>query len=256
MSSELCMWCLERVGNSREHILAECLGGTDDFVLHQGVCEDCNRKNGKLDRQLLKPFELATVMKSIPRKKGKRPTVDGHSTFASGYDENGPVFHFNREKYSVQIPSGKRLSGSSKQDVIQDFSFVPQDDGQVRVSFKQRLLFDRGAVRGLFKTALETIAFYNGLETVRQPNYNGIRRFVLNDEGSYGGLITAGGPFDRYLTSYWTAFDGGIVVPMTILEIGFILDFDPDFTNGKRLKAMGMLMDEPMRTIPNWPPIA
>ena len=92
MTDEICIWCRERPGTSLEHIAPDALGCPPDFVLTKGVCTECNQKNGQLDRALLTPFEIMTVMKGIPRKKGKKPTVDGFASFASGYDANGQYF--------------------------------------------------------------------------------------------------------------------------------------------------------------------
>lgn len=100
---ESCIWCGKRPANSLEHIAPEALGCPRDFVLHTGVCARCNHRNGGLDRALLLPLEILTVFKGIPRKKGRPPTVDGFSSIASEYDENGPVFYMNREKFPVQI---------------------------------------------------------------------------------------------------------------------------------------------------------
>ncbi len=82
-------------------------------------------------------------MKGIPRKKGKKPTVDGFASIASGYDENGPAFYINRESYPVQSPSGKWLRGTNSTDPIRDFEWEQHPDGTVKVSYNQELRFDR-----------------------------------------------------------------------------------------------------------------
>jgi hypothetical protein len=101
VSEEICIWCGGVPANSLEHIAPDALGCPADFVLTAGVCAKCNHKNGRLDRALLVPYEIVTVIKRIPRKRGKRPTVDGFSTFSSDYDENGPVLYVNREKHRM-----------------------------------------------------------------------------------------------------------------------------------------------------------
>ena len=128
-----CIWCGRQPANSLEHILPDALGCPPNFVLSRGVCAQCNRENGKLDRLLFKPFEIMTLTKGIRRKGGKRPTVDGLATVASGYDENGPAFFFNRGKSAVKAPTGKMLAPTSRLDEIERFEITHLGDGQVSV---------------------------------------------------------------------------------------------------------------------------
>jgi hypothetical protein len=247
---ETCIWCQDSDDFTLEHILPDALGCPTDLTLDKCVCRECNRTNGKLDRALLKPFELMTVMKGIPRKKGRRPKIDGHSTFASGYDENGPALFFNRERFPVDTPLGKRLGPTSSIDVIERFDVNDLGDGTAEIKIKQRLVFDRSAVRGLFKIALELIAFHEGSAVVQAPQFDHVRRYVRYDEGKLYALLTPGGPFDHYMPNRFSDETGGIVVPMTIHEIGFICDFSPDFRNGRNLAAAGMLMNTSSTKIP------
>ena len=145
-----CIWCGISPANSIEHILPEALGCPEGFILSEGVCRICNSKNGKLDRALLKPFEITTVVKGILRKRGKQPTIDGFSTVASGHDENGPILYFNREKFAVDTPLGKKLGPTSKLDEIENVEWNHLGDGKVNIKIRQKLFFDRMAVRGLF----------------------------------------------------------------------------------------------------------
>jgi hypothetical protein len=189
-----------------------------------------------LDRALLKPFELLTVVKGIPRKKGRPPTVDGFSTVASRWAAAGPEIYMNREKFSVASPAGKRLGPTSKADAFQDFAHEPQPDGQVKISFKQRLRFDRNAVRGLFKTALESVAYFHGVEFVLDDQFDPIRSFVRHDRGDFSALLLEGGPFNSYFAPPQSKDGRPLVVGMTILSVGFICDLDPEFRNGLDLE--------------------
>lgn len=192
-------------------------------------------------------------MKGIRRKGGKRPTVDGFATVASGYDENGPAFFFNREKFAVKTPTGKMLAPTSRLDEIEHFEMTHLGDGQISVTMRQRLLFDRKAVRGLFKIALETIAYHEGIECAAQSKFDHVRKFVKDDIGNLAAVMLPGGPFDNYFTNRFTNDRGETMVPMTILEIGFICDFDRDFKNGLNIAAIAALNGIGSSKIPNWP---
>lgn len=241
--------------NSLEHIVPESLGCPDGLVLKKGVCHKCNNSFGKLERALLTPFEFLTVIKQIPRKNGKLPTVDGFSSLSTGYDENGPVIYMNREKYSVQAPNNKLLIGTNKLDPIQNFEYNHLKDGKVDVSWKQELRFDRKAVRCLFKIALEIIALTEGLDAVRNRKYDAVKHFVSNGSGKFRAIMTADLD-DSYLSNFSPRIirdsDTGYLA-MTILNVGFICDFDPNFTKGKMILNEMSACSIYAQVIPNWP---
>jgi hypothetical protein len=246
-----CIWCGKPDARSLEHILPESLGCPKGFVLATGVCVECNSKFGTLDSALLRPFELLTVQKGIPRKGGRKPTINRYSTIASDYDENGPTFFINRGNRSIEIPTGKRLGATSRKDDIVDFSVMRLPNGQDQISFKQKLLFDRVAVRCLFKIALESIAFYEGLEAAEHPAFDHIRRFVCDDEGSLKALLMEGGSFDAYMGRRHSKAGCHPVVPFTILGVGFVCDFDPNFKNGDTMRAVALLTGESAIVLPS-----
>lgn len=244
-----------RAGNSFEHIAPDALGCPSDFVLTQGVCASCNNKNGLLDQALLRPFEIVTVMKGIPRKKGRKPTVDGFSSFASGYDKNGPVFYINREKHQVLTPSGRLLKGTTADDPIKNARFEPQPDGTVQISYDQELRFDRKAVRGLFKIAIEAIAFFEGLDAARDPALEAVKQFVQKGAGNFRVTLMAdqNPSYESYFAPCCIKEGYERVCGMTILGIGFLCDFDPEFAGGRMLLAESAKLGIPAQVIPNWP---
>lgn len=222
---------------SLEHILPESLGCPKDFVLKNGVCLRCNNKNSKLDRALLKPFELITVMKGIPRKRGRAPTIDGFSTLSSTHGPSGAEIFFNRERFSVTTPSGKRLGPASAKDEVRKFEVKHVNGNQVNVSIQMQLRFGRQAVRGLFKAALESVAYYCGLDSVSGKEFEAVRDFVQRDKGSFQILMMPGGPFDFHVDVPVSKNGRPFVVGMTILGVSFICDFDPSFAAGEELEV-------------------
>lgn len=255
MAEESCIWCRRTPANSLEHIAPEALGCPAEFVLRSGVCRDCNNKNGKLDRALLTPFEIITVMKGIPRKRGKRPTVDGYSSMASDYDENGPAFYMNREKHSVYAPSGRVLKGTNANDPIRNFRWERFPDDSVKLSYEQELRLDRKAVRGLFKIAVGSIAFFEGLEAARCQSLDGVKHFVKDGGGNFRAILVPD-PSPTHESFYAPCYktdDGHRAFGMALLGVGFICDFDPDFTLGSEILKEYRISDKAAQVIPNYP---
>jgi hypothetical protein len=255
MVEELCIWCAERPGTSLEHIAPDALGCPEDFVLRSGICSECNHKNGRLDRALLTPFEIITVMKGIPRKKGKKPTVDGFASFASAYDENGPAFYINREKHAVLAPSGKWLAATGDDDPIKNAKLEPQPEGTVKISYDQELRFDRRAVRGLFKIAVEAIGFFEGLHAARDPALAPVKHFVMNGGGNFRAIMMPdqNPAYESYFAPSYIKEGHARVCGMTILGLGFLCDFDPAFSGGNMLLAEIRSGTKWAQIIPNWP---
>lgn len=255
MSQETCIWCGDGPAESLEHIAPDALGCPPEFVLTAGVCARCNHRNGRLDRALLVPYEIMTVVKGIPRKKGKRPTVDGYSSFSSSYDANGPVIYINREKHAVQPPIGKRLGGTNADDPIRDAKWEVRPDGTVNISYKQELRFDRKAVRGLFKIAIEAIAFFEGLDAARDPSLAHAKHFVMEGGGNFRAIMMPDqtAAYDSYFSPCFTKEGHSRVYGMTLLNIGFACDFDPQFRGGETLLAELRRQSMAGQVIPNWP---
>ena len=231
-----CLWCGGRPANSLEHILPEALGCPPEFVLKEGVCRNCNNKKlANLDRALLKPFELLTVVRGIRRKKGKAPTIDNFSTVSSTHGQDGPQLFINRGKVPIQPHFGKKLGPTSKKDEFTGFAVKHLGSGKAEITIEQKMFFDRAAVRGLFKIALETMAYFHGLEVVMDAAFDQIRDFVIQDKGEFGAVMLPGGPFDGHFGNPYSKDGRPFVVPMTILGIGFVCDFDPGFASGNEV---------------------
>jgi hypothetical protein len=254
-TKETCIWCGAFPADSLEHIAPDALGCPANFVLAVGVCAKCNHRNGRLDRALLTPYEIITVLKGIPRKKGKRPTVDGFASFSSSYDENGPVFYINREKHAVQTPSGKWLRGTSANDPIKDSNWQQLADGLVNITYKLELRFDRMAVRGLFKIAIESIAFFEGLGVIRNTDFDSVKHFVLKGGGNFRAIMMPdqNDTYDSYFGPCFGQEGFARVYGMTLLGIGFLCDFDPEFKGGKFLLSEMRNQSMSGQVIPNWP---
>lgn len=123
--------------------------------------------------------------------------------------------------------------------------------GRAKLEIKQRLQFDRKAVRGLFKIALESIALHQGAEAALDAAFDGVRRYVRYDEGNYSAVMTIGDPYDAYLSNPWSKDGRPPIIGMSILKVGFLCDFDPEFAGGMELMAAASQMGEGSFRLPN-----
>lgn len=256
MTDDTCIWCAKQPGRSLEHIVPDALGCPPEFVLTQGVCADCNHRNGKLDRALLTPFEIQTVINGVPRKGGRKPTVDGFRSFSSGYDANGLTIFMNRERHPVQLPNGKWLQGTYSDDPIFDASIEPQPDGTARVKFSYQMRFDRKSVRCLFKICVESIAFFEGFEAARDPIFNPIKHFVLEGGGNYKAAMqpSSNSPHELYITPMFSEKELHRSCHISLHGVDILCDFHPKFLNGKQfVEDVKTASSAAVQVIPNWP---
>lgn len=122
-------------------------------------------------------------------------------------------------------------------------------EGHIRLD--QRLQFDRAAVRGLFKIALETIAFSQGIDYAQSEEFDGIRLFVRSNIREYAAVLASGEPFDSYTNIARGAEGRPPVITICILQLGFICDFDTNFVSGTELLAAAAEIGEGATKIPN-----
>jgi hypothetical protein len=234
-----CIWCRECAPSTLSHIIPESLGCPSWFVMTEGVCGRCNNGFGKLEQALLKPHELATVLFRVPRKGGKPATIDSHSSFASAHGEAGPELYINRSRDKVAMPSGKMLMPTSKRDVLTEFILTELDNSRVEVTLEQTILFCRNAVRALFKSALETLAFLFGVDFVLEKRFDPIRDFVRANIGDRHAAMLIGDGRER--VGWETRSDGTGLNTVFILGQIFQCDFSSDFSDGRNLIAKTLL---------------
>lgn len=253
--TDTCIWCAKRPGRSLEHIVPEALGCPPAFVLRSGVCEVCNNRNGKLDRALLTPFELITVVKGIPRKRGRMPTVDGLRSLKSGYENGGFALYINRNTYPVVAPDGRSLMGTNKSDPLQNFRYDVFPDGTAEIKFDHELRFDRKSVRGLFKIAIEAIAYFEGLDAARCVSLNAIKHFVMEGGGDFRAVIVLENDSTcvSYIEPCRIGLSGSRIFGVTLLDLGFVCDFDDKFENVREIIIKAEEISISTQVLPNSP---
>lgn len=250
-----CIWCLEHKPSTLEHIFPESLGCPRWLVLEEGVCGKCNNGFGNLDQALLKPFEPITVLLQIPRKGGKPPTIDQHASFMSLHSPVGPQIYINREKYKIAGDLPRTLAGTNAGDSIIKFEHSITLNGKQNLRMDFAFRFDRKAVRSLFKTALELIAFNAGHQAACDEIFDPIRLFVRRNKGDFLAVQGVGKIRDINSDGFPVAADldhnGHGTVKFEILGLAFECDFDPSAKNAKRCHAVDDFSKSRNALLPN-----
>ena len=155
----------------------------------------------------------------------------------------------------MQTPLGRSLKGTNAKDPIRNAQFEHQSDGTVKISYQQEVRFDRKAVRGLFKIAVESIAYFEGLDAACDPALDDVKHFVLAGGGNFRAMLMSDPSlsYESYFAPCSVREGFARVCGMTILGLGFLCDFDPNFRGGKMLLAEARKQAVQAQVIPNWP---
>lgn len=221
-----CIWCLKPITKpSLEHGIPEALGCPPDLLLPDVACAPCNNQLGTIDQALLKQFEAITVMYGVPRKKGRRPTIDSWRSLSSKNKADGPHMFLNAGPGVIEA-GGKKLHPAAKSNGIHDV-WMDQESGSL--GFKQEFGNDPRFVPALYKIGLNLVARHFGPEVAAGAEYDHVRVFVR------GGVV---GPKLRVMMTTEvipaavTRASNPIVKPgrpmplfqVTILGVTFVLD--------------------------------
>lgn len=243
LSTKLCcIWCgSEEFQPSLEHILPEALACPPGFVLTDCVCRRCNNGLAHIDQALLKQFELMTFIKGVRRKKGKPPTVESWPSLRGRHGDKGTELMINAGPGRVDA-WGKSLLPANNSHGIAD-ARMDVDGHVAKVTFTQAFGDDPKFIRALYKVALSSLAHWLGPSYARSRNLEGVRKFVLTGEGSFGVILfpsqeVTGHKFPPPFSDKMNAVLG---MAFTIFGIEFIVDFLPDQKAMRRLHS-GLVM--------------
>lgn len=231
-----CLWCgATRYAPSLEHIIPEALGCPEGFVLHEGVCERCNNGLGHVDQALVRQFEVQTVMAGIPRKKGRRPTIEGWAPLRGAQGPNGPILHLNAGPDDVII-DGRPLKPAGRATGIH--SVEMSRDGRVgTLRFSMDIGRDPKLRRALYKIGLETVALYLGLPRALDPAFDPVRAYVRHGAGDFAVIVMDAGAGDGHEVSAPWKGPEGLIVPVTIFGVSFLLDLTQDQKGLTRIES-------------------
>jgi hypothetical protein len=188
---------------------------------------------GNLDRALLRQFELMAFIGNVPRKGGRRPSLDSWASIAGRYAKGGPEMHINGGPGLIEA-LGKTLKPVPATREIENVSFEVSG-ATATLKFSQRFGDDPKFIRALYKVAVGVTVFWLGPHVVRGAEMNAVRKFVKKGKGAFKILMLgrSGGMCHRFSPPYKGTSTPFLAVGMRIFGVDFLADFDP----GQRLIA-------------------
>jgi HNH endonuclease len=222
-----CIWCGSLTHGSLEHILPEALGCPSDFILTEGVCISCNNGLGHVDQALVHEFELIACLAGVPRKSGP-PGIHSWAAVAATTTASGPEWHLNAGPQPIPALN-KKLAAAKPSNGISNVAMSVKD-GVGTITFDQTFGADPKFVRAVYKTALGSLAFFEGLAAARHEKFDPIRTFVRSGKGKFRVLMMERQDGRRtFFGPPWAGPESTHpVVGMTILGVSLIADLDPE----------------------------
>lgn len=223
-----CIWCgAKEYTPSLEHILPDSIGCPPGFLLEKDMCKKYNNNLAHLDRAHLRQFELITFLGNIPRKGGKRPSLNSDASLQGRHTSAGPEIHLNGGR-GTTTAFGQTLKPLQATKKLGDLSF--EINGNLAtLNFSQRFGDDPKFVRALYKVGIEIAVFWLGPEGAHIPSPAAARKFVRKVRGSFGTLMISGkNSHEHHFAPPFRSEEADIlVVGMRIFGVDFVVDFDP-----------------------------
>lgn len=179
-----CIWCKQEVGKQNlEHIIPEAIGCPENFHLVGCICERCNNNLGHLDQAVIDDFDMLAFMAGVPRKKNRPPQVSSRGNLVAKHTNEGPTILINMENHPIQGKHGTHLGrfGNSKRNVKAEFEV---DGPLAHIRFKTSIGENPKFVRGIYKIAFASLAYFIGANKTLDDKYDPIREFVLKGKGN------------------------------------------------------------------------
>jgi hypothetical protein len=247
----ICIWCKEEFAKlSLEHGIPEGLACPEELVMNDVACTACNNGLSRIDRALIKQFEMITVMYGVPRKKGRAPMINSWKAIRGQQRADGPHIHLNAGPGAVEA-DGQPLYPASKANGISNVWMRPET-GQV--GFSQQFGDDRRFLPALYKIGLNLVAKQFGPAAAASEKYDHVRAFVRLDPGAPA--LTA--VLDRQVVFAPVTETSLIGKPgrpyptfrVTILGVTFVIDMAPDQPTLRDLRGAAMLQGDPLYMFP------
>jgi hypothetical protein len=228
-----CIWCLGNVVKDNiEHIIPEALGCPDRFHLVGCVCELCNNSLGHLDQAVVDDFDIPAFMAGVRRKKGRMPQVFNRGNFVAKHTDEGPTFLINMERNEVHGKHNTHLArfGASKRNIRASFDV----NGKfANIKFSTKIGESPKFVRGIYKIAFSSLAYFIGADEAVNQKYSQIRDFVRKGEGTRKIIMIS--PEDtQYRNQVWPPYrsiaTGEYAIGFRLSMIEFIVDLTPNMT--------------------------
>ena len=248
----ICIWCGGDFAKlSIEHAIPEALACPPDLILRDVACVPCNNGFSKVDRALVRQFEAISVMYGIPRKRGRKPTIDGWSALASSNGAEGPEIHVNAGPGIIEA-AGKKLHPASVANGITNV-WMKAEEG--RFGFDQQFGNDPLFLPSLYKIGLNLVARHLGSEVAASASYAHIRAFV---RGEFGAPRLTAAMNRIVVETPISGASGPLIKPgraypmfsVTVLGVAFLLDLAPDQSGLRDIRGAATLHGDPMYVFP------
>lgn len=180
-SRNICIWCLQPANDKDvENIFPEALGCPDFLTLPGSiVCKKCNNNLAHLDRAVSDEFDFFTFTKGVKRKKNRKPEISSRGNVVAKHTNEGPTIFLNGEKHTIKLEDGTRLTPyKPKSRSVKPAMKIQNNIAEVSMSFAfgQSEKF----IRGLTKIAVNSFAYFDGLDTITSSRFDSVRDFVKN----------------------------------------------------------------------------
>jgi hypothetical protein len=200
----MCIFCdVVEGSSSREHIIPESLGGSDDLVLPGNlVCLECNNRLSRADEKLIEVLALFRPFVVERTKKGR---------FPSARTEGMTV---TRRGSRVDVLLEPTLVGSPGNSIL----YLPGNE--VRGQRQATIRFDGRLSRGLHKIAFEMVCFHHGESAVRSRELDGLRDYITGRRGGFRHILmpeNQSADFCELQSNHGTSF----VLPLESPEVGY-----------------------------------
>lgn len=236
MQRNPCLWCrAPHYAPSLEHIVPEALGCPEGFVLREGVCDHCNNGLGHVDQALVRQFEVHTVMTGIRRKKGKRPTIEGWGPIYGSHGPDGPSIHINAGPGDVML--GDRLLKPAGGETGVHSVSMTRDGPEATFRFSLDVGREPKLRRALYKIGLEAVAYFNGMPRALESVFDPVRAFVRKGDGDFAMIVMDADAGYGHQVSPPHEGPGGLIVPVTLFGVSFLLDLCLGQRGLKRLET-------------------
>lgn len=232
MNRGSCIWCLKDSSDSDvEHIFPEALGCPNHLTLPGSiVCKRCNNGLAHLDQVVVSDFDFLLLMHGINRKRGRAPAVDSRGNVHAITSTDGVGICFNLDSVDHVTPWGNRV-GSYKGRSRDIKPKIEKLRGKLcSVEFEVNIGQDEKFPRGMYKIALNSIAYMLGPAVARSENFDWLREYV-NKGGKRRRILLTSVPNQSFTV---TAFPpmmnahGEYALEVRIALANFLLDLSEE----------------------------
>jgi hypothetical protein len=253
-----CIWCLKPARDKDvEHIFPDAFGCPPHLTLPgTTVCRACNNGLAHLDQVVADDFDFLAVMNGIRRKGGRRAELMSRGNVYAASTADGPNIFFNLESVAHTAPTGQRVGPfqGRERDIRPQITRLA--DGRAEVAFEVPFGQHKKFARGLYKIALNSIAFLLGADRARDHRYDWIRTYVKSGGARRHILLKSAADASFLLASYppWTGENGEEAMPIRIGAAEFLLDLSLNESQLPMLleKAAEIMGDGNFSVLPAW----